>query len=206
MCKVWVSLSLLLVYLESICAYAYSLEQLLAFNGPLDKSDETKVVSTLHSVGGETHFKAELETLITTASSLRNGTSCSITEFHLGTSIVAKLCFSDNICWAAKLQEPWLVQGMQRANLAATTVTRFCPNIPVPKPVGFKLGERLYYSFTEWVEGKTLSQVVGESLGDRVIGQSLFLPEKVVAQLSEFVYNLTFCPIPEQISIPHPTT
>src|SRR5271169_3190742 len=69
--------------------------------------EDTALPDILAVVGGVPELKAEVVFVMTEASSLRNGISTS-KSVHLevgGHAIVAKICFDDGICWAAKMYE-----------------------------------------------------------------------------------------------------
>jgi hypothetical protein len=135
-------------------------------------------------------FEAEIKNVEAVASSFRNGIPASWVEFKTSNALVAKICFADGVCWAAKIQDRGHDdRAIQRGITAMILVGQHCPNIPINRYKGWGYG-KLHYVFTEWIEGKTLTDEV--TLGS----ESFSIPDKVVSQVAEFVYNLTSCPIP----------
>src|SRR5208282_4223080 len=142
------------------------------------------------------------------ASSLRNGIPASLVGFRVSNAIIAKICFIDGICWAAKMGE--LSRDKRRATTygiwALRLIEEFCPTIPVPVLKGCN-EHKLLYCFTEWVEGKSLNDELSEWLRGKnevfgspiylPVGNTINIPDKVVTALAQFVYNLTTCPIPD---------
>jgi hypothetical protein len=148
----------------------------------------------LDSVGDQ--FNDEVYFAVANASAWRNGIPASFVGLKGGGGgVVSKICFDDGVCWADKMLEhnnQWGDYGM----IAMSAVERHCPNIPVPKIMGW-CQRKLDHYFTEWVEGKTLSEWV---LDNDPYSTIVKIPEKVVTSLAEFVYNLTTCPIPREES------
>ena len=146
------------------------------------------------------HFKIELKNAMTQASSMRNDLPVSLMEFHTGsTAIVAKICFADDICWAMKMYEDFKLLNLhvQYGINAMTLIHQYCPNIPIPEFKGCNWG-RFLYCFTEWIEGQTLFD--HSSSIEEKGKTSITIPQNIVISLAEFVYNVTTCPIPENLS------
>ena len=76
-------------------------ESLVKISSP----EENSISDILRAVGGRDEFESELRHIVADASSLRNGISTSLVEFKVSNAIVAKICFIDDICWAAKIRE-----------------------------------------------------------------------------------------------------
>jgi hypothetical protein len=162
---------------------------------------EDKALSEiLAAIGGVPELKAEINFLMTKASSLRNGIPVlKDVQLEVGNdAIVAKMCFEDGICWAAKMYENlpggFVNRAVDYGTSAATLVQRYCPEIPINTPRGCGL-HKLKYCFTDWIEGYNLAHKF--SAKRKLEGSTIALPPKTVNYLAEFVYNLTTCPIPE---------
>src|SRR5947207_825058 len=51
-------------------------------------------------------FEFEVKNVVAEASTLHNGIHASVVEFNYGSNaVIAKVCFADGICWAAKMME-----------------------------------------------------------------------------------------------------
>ena len=155
----------------------------------------------LQAIGGIDQFEFEVKNVVAEASRLNNGIHASVAEFNYGSNaVIAKVCFTDSICWAAKMMEncPLSELVIWFATEAMTLVDRYCPEIPIAKLKRRSTSQgRLMYYFTEWIEGKPLSTKINGS----VIAEETFsIPKNIVISLAEFVYNLTTCPIPEEES------
>jgi hypothetical protein len=185
--------TLISLYAIIVSIYAMSLEDIVGWNRPI--RPEHRV---LQAIGGIDQFEFEVKNVIRKASSLHNDRPASLVEFNYGSnSLIAKICFLDGICWAAKMMEnrPLNERVISSATEAMTLIERYCQDIPIPKlrGLGPPQGKLIYY-FTEWIDAKPLSANVSGS------GATFSIPEKVVISLAEFVYNLTTCPIPKQES------
>ena len=152
----------------------------------------------LQAIGGIDQFEFEVKNVIIEASSVHKDIPASLVEFNHGrNALVAKICFVDGICWAAKMMEncSWAEPIISSAAEALMLIERYCPDIPIAKFKGWGTSQgKLLYYFTEWIEGKRLYANVSDS------GATFSIPEKVVTLLAEFVYNLTTCPIPKEES------
>ena len=152
------------------------------------------------TMGGIDQFKIELKNAMTHASSMHNDFPITLIEFHTGsTAIVAKICFPD-ICWALKMYENFSLLNLhvQYGIYAMTLIHQYCSNVPIPKFKGCNRG-RILYCFTEWIEGQTLSDKILSSSIKEMDKTSITIPQKIVISLAEFVYNVTTCPIPENL-------
>lgn len=155
----------------------------------------------LQVLGGIDQFEFEMKNVVAEASTLNNGTHASVVEFNYGSNaLIAKVCFADGICWAAKIMENCRLSERITwfATEAMTLIDRYCPEISIPKLKRRSISQgRLMYYFTEWIEGKPLLTKVQ---GSAITGETFSIPENIVISLAEFVYNLTTCPIPEEES------
>ena len=93
------------------------------------------------------------------------------------------------------------IQGAYHGTAIMPLVRNYCPNIPIPENKAWFQNE-LHHLFTEWVEGKSLhSERVTEVGTNHLNGTSLLkIPTTVATSLADFVYNLTTCPIPMNMS------
>jgi len=146
------------------------------------------------------------------ASALRNGTKCHLagasSEGAMG--LVKQVVFDDGSKWAVKIVQkkiyPWVHEGLRSLDV----IEKYCPELPVPKRYGAMetlASGKLNYYFMEWKEGRDLGyECTLHTLDNNTSsnsGENTFsIPERLVPQLAEFVYNLTTCPIPEWESIP----
>jgi hypothetical protein len=153
----------------------------------------------IHAVGSEEQLILEVEKIAVHASELRNGTDNVIQLANEGaTGFVFRVTFADGVRWAAKVSESKQRLSMQQALTAVEAIETYCPDISVPKfhsRVEPLSNSSLYYYLTDWVEGDPL----GYAMDYKYTTFSSFeitMPEKVVLQLAEFVYNVTTCPIP----------
>ena len=149
-------------------------------------------------VGGLSQFAAVMDRILGHASCLRNGASASLSDFKTGgDSIIAKICFADDNCWAAKLLEhkSYTVASIRAAKKAMTLLEKHCPYIPIPRYRGFGQEDRLLYYFSDWIEGNTLNDRLPSKVSKR---RPIKLPNKVITDLAEVVYNLTTCAIPTE--------
>ena len=155
----------------------------------------------IDSMGGMDQLKIELKNAMRQGSSMRNGLPVSLMEFHTGsTAIIAKICFPDDICWTMKMYEDFKLLNLhvQYGINAMTLIHQYCPNVPIPKFKGCNRG-RFLYCFTEWIEGQTLVDKILSSPILETGKTSITIPQNVVVSLAEFVYNVTTCPIPENL-------
>jgi hypothetical protein len=159
----------------------------------MSPSCDPTVARIFKAVGGKDKFETEVKNAVSEASSLRGGIPASLIDFKVTRAIVAKICFLDGICWAAKIQEE-----CERATLygvmAMLMVEKYCPHIPMSKYKGYK-DSKLQFIFTEWIEGKTLADEAASLVNLGPTKWTYTIPEKLIIPLAEFVYNLTTCPI-----------
>ena len=148
--------------------------------------------SILDVVGGGDEFNAEVYFAVANASAWRNGIpGWYVTLKAGGGGVVAKICFDDGVCWADKMVQHGNQLGYS-GMLAMSVAQKHCSNIPIPKVMGW-CQRKLDHYFTEWIEGKPLSEWI---LDNDPYSAIIKIPEKIVTSLAEFVYNLTTCPIP----------
>jgi hypothetical protein len=168
------------------------------------KYEDTALPNIITAVGGVPGLKAEVGFVMTEASSLRNGISpLKEVRIQVGRlAIVAKICFDDGICWAAKMYENrpgYYNRAADYGTSAAKLVQRYCPEIPINTPRGCGM-HKLKYCFTEWIKGEILfdrEYRVETKSTKSAKRQTITIPQKIVTSLAEFVYNLSTCPIPE---------
>lgn len=139
------------------------------------------------------------------ASSLRNGTKCSLEGFYHGyNGLVKKVIFDDGVTWAAKISAYNTILGVD----ALRAVEKYCPFLPVPRihgEVESAANSRVKFYLMDWLDGVSLyedSEFGASTIkeisphNDTIISYKVELPQQVIPQLAEFVYNLTTCPIP----------
>jgi hypothetical protein len=151
----------------------------------------------INAVGGRDGFAAEMKNMVKEASRLRDNIPASLVDFRLSGTLIAKICFSDSVCWAAKVLDSFTQETLDGIS-ALMMVHNYCPNIPVSQYKGCS-SKKLNYCFTEWKEGKSLEEEVLGSINHRD-ETKIKIPENVITSLAEFVYNLTTCWIPENMS------
>ena len=189
---------IIFLYVMMISRPALSRENIpvLGLNLSILSVHRPSVAEIFDAVEGREGFEAEVRNVVAAASSLRNGIPASVVEFKVSWAIVAKICFTDDICWAAKMRT---IRPRNRETVygigAMMLVEDYCPNIPISKYKGYFQGGLLSI-FTEWLEGRNLEEVVLSSRSSLRDGEIFTIPDKVVTSLAEFVYNLTTCPIP----------
>lgn len=152
----------------------------------------------MESIGGTAELTELLHHVAEHASNWRGGMSASVVHTQKnGETVVAKVCFEDNICWAAKItrNEYGASVSMMAAQWALLLLEEHCPHIPSPRLRGLGESYAFLYYFVDWIEGKTLRN----QLQYRPYPfPPTRLPAVVITSLAEFVYNLTTCAIPEK--------
>lgn len=95
----------IIIFLHAIIMSAHSmtLEDLVDSIVTLPSPDDLAVSQLLHAVGGRDEFQEEVKNSVAEASLWRNGTQTAVVYFKVGSKAVAKICFIDGICWAAKI-------------------------------------------------------------------------------------------------------
>jgi hypothetical protein len=162
---------------------------------PLDGSN-----GAIDAVGGSQEFKAEVKYALAAASDLRNGTALSCVQFEVSSTTVAKFCFTDGVCWAAKFGKINSDENeVLRRRVLLLLLETYCPHIPISKYRG-EGQNKLHYEFTEWIEGITLMEVAEVTNFEH--DPTYTFPNKVITSLAEFIYNLTTCQIPREKSKP----
>jgi hypothetical protein len=162
---------------------------------------ETLANRLIRTVGSKEQLFLELDKISVHASTLRNGTKSVIELGGEGaTGLVSRIKFTDGITWAAKVSEARFHSHMQRGIASIQAVERYCPSVPVAKvhtQVEPLANHTLYYYLTDWIDGHTLGE--DPEYRETYVGLStseVAIPQKVLIQLAEFVYNVTTCPIP----------
>ena len=201
----------ILVHAIIMGTYSMALEDLIESLLTISSTKHNTIVAILNAIGGRDEFESELRHIVAEASSLRDGVPASVIEFKVSKAIIAKICFSDDICWAAKMGEisPYKYRAVAYGIRAMELVEEFCPTIPVAVLKGCNQ-HKLLYCFTEWIEGNSLNDELSEWIEGKnevfgspiyvPVGGTISIPDKIVTALAEFVYNLTTCPIPETLS------
>lgn len=105
-----------------------------------------------NAVGGIDELEREVRDSVAHASLLRNNLPAEFDSLHDGGSgggLVAKICFSDGICWADKMfASSQQVQNAIYGNAVMNIVRKYCPSIPIPEPrAWFKA--RIHHHMTE---------------------------------------------------------
>jgi hypothetical protein len=103
----------------------------------------------IHAAGGLQEFKSEVKHALAAASDLRNGMAVSCVQFEVSLAIVAKFCFTDGVCWAAKFEE--IISDENAGQKAVLLLLEtYCPHIRIHKYRG-EGRNKLHYEFTEWI-------------------------------------------------------
>jgi hypothetical protein len=207
MCNVWLRIGFALTLLMTSFPYSMSLSDDIQRVVKMSRSEyeDSALPGIFTAVGGLLGFQAEVSFVLTEASSLRNGISTSkALQIRVGVeAIVAKICFDDGTCWAAKMYEDrpgFYNRAIDYGTSAATLVQRYCPEIPINTARGCGM-HKLRYCFTDWIEGEILfdrKSVKTKSAKPQIVT----IPQKTVTAMAEFLYNLSTCPIPEIESKP----
>jgi hypothetical protein len=120
-------------------------------------------------------------------------------------AVIAKICFPDDTCWAAKIQENTLptVAADLAGIMSMGILEQVCPDIPSIRcrGDGHTSSPAVLYTFTEWIEGKILQDWIFSDMEINISSSNLSgvrIPDKLVTSLAEFAYNLTTCQIPEK--------
>jgi hypothetical protein len=181
-----------------IYAQSISLNDISEASSNIPASWRPVISHFIDAVGGRDEFAAEMKNMVKEASQLRDNIPASLVDFRLSRELIAKICFSNGICWAAKIQDSFTNETIDGIS-ALMMVHDFCPNIPVSQYRGCSC-KKLNYCFTEWKEGKSLEEEVLGSIINHREETNIKIPENVITSLAEFVYNLTTCWIPENMS------
>jgi hypothetical protein len=166
----------------------------------------------LNTTGGYEQLEVLLKHVSDYASSLRNGIKNDVDGYYHGYfGLVKRITFDDGVKWAAKISEsralPDVLQGVD----AVDAIKQYCPSIPVAKTYGqiesFSNGTVILH-LMDWIDGVTiwrdpLLTLIEEYHTDEPgsVYKNLTIPQQLVPQLAEFVYNLTTCPVPRTHSI-----
>ena len=163
--------------------------------------------SFLNLTWGIEGFEIIMREILAKASWARSGTPASLRALRMSRSaVIAKICFPDDTCWAAKIQKNNLATVV--SDLAGIKsmgiLEQVCPDIPSLRCRGYGRTSRLaavLYTFTEWIEGKILYDWIVSDMEVNISSSNLSsirIPDKLVTSLAEFAYNLTTCQIPEK--------
>lgn len=152
----------------------------------------------MESIGGTAELTEVLHHVAEHASHLRGGMFASVVQTQKdGDTVVAKVCFEDNIRWAAKItrNEYAASVSMMAAQWTLLLSEEQCPHILSPRLRGLGESYTFLYYFVDWIDGRTLRNEL------RYLPYPFpptRLPAVVITSLAEFVYNLTTCAIPEK--------
>lgn len=180
----------------------YSSASSLATRGNFTFLEGSAGPAIIDYLGGVQQIKLEVAEAMAYATTLRNNIPARWSTYFAGAGgLVAKICFEDGVCWADKMFAGFRwIQSASYGEAVMRLVHEYCPNIPLPgSKAWFRL--RLAHHMTDWVEGKPLVERVFQ------VGSELYrpnsttfrIPGKVVISLAEFVYNLSTCPIPNDV-------
>jgi hypothetical protein len=169
--------------------------------GDIESSVLPQLVDVL---GNWTNFENEVSVIAGMASKLRQGlrTSPDIILIPQRLTVVAKICFDDGKCWAAKiLREGTYEAGdIVRGVYATSLIEEYCPWIPINAFRGCGV-YHLGFCLSDWIESRSgldavsvISRSYDWSLNYLVPTRSV--PDKLVVSLAKFVYNVTTCPTP----------
>lgn len=164
----------------------------------------------LNITGGKSQLDQEIRKVRAYASTLNNDTpnyADFLSEGGLH-GFVLRLRFDDNTTWAEKIAQnlSWQNNDMRDAIRSLKLLERYCPHVPVPRvhgELGSLANRYLIYFLTDWIDGMTLDddpEYRRSLLNETENGIPLVsytLPDGLVPQLAEFMYNVTTCPIPE---------
>jgi hypothetical protein len=178
----------------------------------LPEDDAEMLQRFVNLTGGEEHLPSIINQIEQAASQLYNGTPCHMdTEWlHGAYGMVAPISFNDGVKWAVKVSEYELDTAIIQAMNVVRVIKQNCPAIPIPGSHGeiqFLENNTHVFYFMDWLEGIRLDQdpqcrtswepynsTINTPIDNSVI---VTLPETIVTDLAQFVYNLTMCPIPE---------
>jgi hypothetical protein len=153
-------------------------------------------------IGGVEQFELEVAEVVAHASNLRNNIPAHWSKYGSGGGgLIAKICFEDGVCWADKMFGYQQAQSGTYGEAVMRLVREYCPNIPLPESKAWFSKNGLTHHMTEWVEGKPLYETVfrAESGCYFPNATTFRIPNKIVKSLAQFVYNLTTCPIPNDL-------
>jgi len=151
---------------------------------------------------GKEQLDKEMAQILEYARSLRQDQPGAwVGPFHEGgRSIVRKICFSDGVCWAAKMGTITFV-GQLTTSFGVRSLkalSEHCPYLPVPRVFSdTQTSAHLLYTLMSWVDGVGLSRQIPTLTSGPHIEH---IPDNLIVQLATFFYNLTTCPIPEMES------
>jgi hypothetical protein len=178
----------------------------------LPHDDAEMLQRFVNLTNGEEHLPSAIRQIKQAASQLRNGTPCSMDTkwLHGSYGMVAPMIFNDGMKWAVKVSEYELHLLIIQAVNVARLIEQNCPTIPIPRTHGeiqFLENNTHVFYFMDWLEGILLyrdpqyragsalyNTTTNTTIDDSIV---ISLPEKIVTDLAEFIYNLTMCPIPE---------
>lgn len=152
-------------------------------------------------------FEIIMGDILAKASWARSGTPASLRALRMSRSaVIAKICFPDDTCWAAKIQKDNLATVVSDlAGIKSMVILeQVCPDIPSLRCRGYGRTSRpaaVLYTFTEWIEGKILYDWIDSDMEVNISRSNLSsirIPDKLVTSLAEFAYNLSTCQIPEK--------
>jgi hypothetical protein len=114
-----------------------------------------------------------------------------------GFGVIVRVAFDDGISWAAKVTSRSQYTAITNGINAVKALQVYCPHIPVVETHGgievVESNSDYIFHFMDWVEGV---HPVETSTKDEAGWLNVTLPETLIPQLAQFVYNLTTCPLP----------
>lgn len=199
-------LSLCCFLLKSIYSSGSEFALALATRGNFTFVEGSAGPDVIDYIGGVEEFELEVSEAMLYARAWRNNTLIHWSRYTAGSGgLVAKYCFDDGICWADKMSARFRErQNAFYGESAMGLVHEYCPNIPHPSSKGsFVL--RLAHHFTEWIEGMTpFERVFPDGPYYSTPNAKPFrISDNLVTSLAGFVYNLSTCPIPNDIRMAH---
>jgi hypothetical protein len=116
--------------------------------------------------------------------------------------VVLRINFTDGESWAAKVSCTYSMFSSGHTVLGL--IGRVCPWVRAPRVRSEmeRFGDsQLWFYFTDWVEGTSWDASFS------MIGVGLWesrLPDNLLSQLTDFIYNVTTCPLEPHEGMQHP--
>lgn len=204
-----------------VCVFLF-LCRLPCFLAESATDSEGRVLKSLINVtGGRETFVSNLTNIAQYASSLRGNESAARITDDLACGQegahgwVTRVEFDDEISWAAKFTASNSISSLNRGYIALEILQKYCPNLPIPRIHGNlqRLGGSNTSAFcllTDWIEGESLWDEINVTPNSWWLRKNLGpngkqgmrtplnirIPDEVVPQLAQFIFNLTTCNIP----------
>lgn len=159
--------------------------------------------------GGKERLEALWKDVSDHASIMRDGMKNVMDGDHQGlTALIKRITFEDGVEWAAKLSQNGPLEYVQQGLNSIQAIERYCSDIPIPRTHGTLqtvANSSFIYHFMDWIDGVPLNKdseyVVIEYDHLGISHLNITLPNQIIPQLAEFVYNLTTCRIPQTQSM-----